>query len=460
MLDVSIVANREILTAQIAPQKMFVMLKLRPNRSISQSTPATNFVFLIDTSGSMYEVVSGETNPTGKVYQIDGKTYQQVKGGKSKMDLVIDSLKTLVDSGQLQPSDRIAIVKFDDQSATLIPLTSAIEKDKLIDAIESLKKFSGGTYLGKGMQESLQLLSSQTMSSRRVLIFTDGMTFDEEFSQELARKFASENIPITALGVGNYQEDLLIYLGEVTGGRLFHITTEENNSELAISIDKLPQKIIEEFSQAQQDVVTNLHLHCKTVQGVELTRIARVYPEPAEFDLIVQPYSIGNASANDETIFILEFNITNRPAAKVRIAQLGLTYDVPGKNQKGEFPPQNLVVQFVNGEFDVSFNEEVMGYLQQLNTVGLIKQATQLAQNDPAKATELLEAAKRLTLRIGNETMRKTISLAQDELRKTCKISDATRKTIKMGSRGKTILIDEQQDDSLSEETIRQISET
>jgi Ca-activated chloride channel family protein len=56
--------------------------------------------------------------------------------------------------------------------------------------------------------------------------------------------------------------------------------------------------------------------------------------------------------------------------------------------------------------------------------------------------------------------MRKTISLAQDELRKTRKISDATRKTIKMGSRGKTILIDEQQDDSLSEETIRQISET
>ncbi len=456
----TIVPNREFLAAQIASQKMFVMLKLRPNKDISQSRPATNFVFLIDTSGSMYEVVSGETTSTGKVYQVDGKTYQQVKGGKSKMDIVIESLKALLESNRLEQSDRIAIVKFDDTSTTLIGLSCATEKENLIKAIESLKKFSGGTYLGLGMQESLQLLSLQTMSSRRVMIFTDGLTFDEELCQELAKKFAAENIPITALGVGNYAEDLLIYLGEVTGGRLFHITTEEKDSELAVSIDKLPNKIIEEFSQAQRDVVTNLNLHCRTVQGVELTRISRVYPEPAEFSLTEKIYSIGNASANDETIFILEFNITNRPPAKVRIAQLGLTYDLPGRNQKGELPPQNLVVQFVAGEVDAPFNEEVMGYLQQLNTVGLIKQATQLAQSNPAKATEILEAAKRLTLRIGNETMRKTISLAQDELRKTRKISDATRKTIKMGARGKTLLIEDKSDELPSEEVIRQISGT
>jgi len=460
MLNVTIVPNREFLTSQTAPQKMFVMLKLRPNKEASLARPATNFVFLIDTSGSMYEVVLGESVRTGKVYQMDGQTYHQVTGGKSKIDLVVESLKALINSQQLGINDRIAIIQFDDKASTLIGLTPATEKAQLEQAIEALKKFSGGTQMGKGMQEAFKLLFSEGMSSRRVLIFTDGMTFDEDLCKELARDFATENLPITALGVGNYAEDLLIHLGDTTGGRLFHVSTEEENKELAVSIDKLPQKIIEEFTQAQQDVVTNIAISVKTVQGVELTRIARVYPEPAEFLLTEQPYSIGNAAANDETIFILEFSITNRPAAKVRIAQLGLTYDIPGKNQRGELPPQNLIIQFVTGEVNTPFNSEVMSYLQQLNTVGLIKQATQLAESNPSKAQQLLEAAGRLTQNVGNEAMRRTIVLAQDELRKTRKISDSTRKTIKMGAKGKTVLVNDQSDEQLSEEVIRKMSGT
>ena len=459
MLNISLVPNREFMTAQIASQKMFVMLKLRPNKEVSQTRPVTNFVFLIDTSGSMYEVVVGESVPTGKLYEMDGQTYRQVTGGKSKIDLVVESLKALINSNRLGENDRIAIIQFDDKASTLIGLTPATEKAKLEQAIEGLKKFSGGTQMGKGMQEAFKILSSSGMSSKRVLVFTDGMTFDEELCKELAKDFATGNLPITALGVGSYAEDLLIHLGDTTGGRLFHVTTEEGN-DVSVPIEKLPSKIMEEFAQAQQDVITNLALYIKTVQGVELTRIARVYPEPAEFPLTEQPYTIGNAAASDETIFILEFNITNRPVAKVRIAQLGLTYDVPGKNQRGELPPQNLVIQFVAGEINTPFNTEVMSYLQQLNTAALIKQATQQADSNPQKAEELLNAASRMTQKVGNEAMRKTILLAQDELRKTRKISDSTRKTIKMGAKGKTVLMNEQSEDQISDEIIRQKSGT
>ncbi len=459
MLNVTLVPNREFLTAQAATQKVFAMLKLRPNLEVSQTRPATNFVFLIDTSGSMYEVVLGKSIATGKVYEMDGQTYQQVTGGKSKIDVVTESLIALINSNKLGQNDRIAIIQFDDQASTVLGLTSATEKVKIEKAIESLKSFSGGTQMGKGMKEAFKLLSNEAMSSRRVLIFTDGMTFDEEVCRELAADFANGNLPITALGIGQYAEDLLIHLGDTTGGRLFHVTTEEENG-VAVSIGDLPNKIIQEFTQAQQDVITNLSLYVKTVQGVELTRIARAYPEPAEFALTEEPYHIGNAAANDETVFILEFSITNRPAAKVRIAQLGLTYDVPGKNQRGELPPQNLIIQFVAGEVNTPFNSEVAGYLQQLSTVGLIKQATQLAQSNPEKAEQLLEAARRMTLRIGNEAMTETIINAQDELRKTRKISDSTRKTIKMGAQGKTIRMNDQPDEQLPEEVIRRIAGT
>ncbi len=42
-----------------------------------------------------------------------------------------------------------------------------------------------------------------------------------------------------------------------------------------------------------------------------------------------------------------------------------------------------------------------------------------------------------MTQRIGNDRMTKSLADAQSELRKTRKISSSTRKTVKMGAKGK-----------------------
>ncbi|WP_410245689.1 hypothetical protein [Arthrospira sp. PCC 8006] len=74
MLNVTITPHLEFLNADKAGQKLFVMLKLRPNAEVSASRPSTTFSFVIDTSGSMYEVLEGEeTIPTGNSYFLDGK---------------------------------------------------------------------------------------------------------------------------------------------------------------------------------------------------------------------------------------------------------------------------------------------------------------------------------------------------------------------------------------------------
>ena len=81
MLNVTITPHREFMPADTADQKLFVMLKLRPNKEIANTRSSTTFAFLIDTSGSMYEIVAGEPQPTGHTFQKDGKTYNQVTGG-------------------------------------------------------------------------------------------------------------------------------------------------------------------------------------------------------------------------------------------------------------------------------------------------------------------------------------------------------------------------------------------
>jgi Ca-activated chloride channel family protein len=102
-----------------------------------------------------------------------------------------------------------------------------------------------------------------------------------------------------------------------------------------------------------------------------------------------------------------------------------------------------------------------MGYVQQCNISQLVNEATRLADRNPQKAEELLETARRMTVRIGNDAMTESLNQAQDELRKTRKISDGTRKTVKMGSKGKTVKMGgDINDDELSEEQIRKISGT
>ncbi len=459
-INISITPHREFMPADTAAQKLFVMLKLRPTKDIATSRPPTTFTFVIDTSGSMYEVVSGDVKPTGITYQQDGKEYQVVTGGKSKIDIVIESLLALVNSGKLTTSDRIAIVQFDDNASQIIGLTSATEINQLETAINNLRNFSGGTRMGLGLRRAFDILSEQQMTVRRALLFTDGQTFDEDQCRSISSSFATNNIPITALGVGEFNEDILTHLSDSTGGKLLYIVPGTAIGT-QISILDLPNKIIDEYSQAQQEVITNLALTVKTVKGVELTRIVRAYPTQSEFPINQDPHPLGNAIANDETIFILEFTINNRPATRVRIAQLGITYDIPGQKIRGEFPPQNLVIQFIPGQENVAqVNQEVMDYVQQCNIANLVNQATKIAEHDPQKAEQILETARRMTMKIGNKDMTESLNNAQEELRKTRKISDVTRKTVKMGAKGKTVKMGDDINEMPSEEEMRKLTGT
>ncbi|UJB68988.1 VWA domain-containing protein [Acaryochloris sp. 'Moss Beach'] len=461
MLNVQLSSHREMLPAETADQKLFVMLKLRPTNEASAAKPSTTFVFLIDTSGSMYEVVAGDRKPTGKTLTMDGQKYSEVVGGKTKIDIVIESLLTLIRSSKLDENDKVAIVQFADEATILAGLTPATQISKLESAIKRLRDFSGGTVMGEGMRQTLDIFSNQQgMASRRTLIFTDGQTFDEKDCKELARTFAAQNIPITALGVGDYKEDLLIDLSDESGGRLFHVVGK-NPAGTQVSIESLPKEIIEEFSRAQRDVITNLGLTVKTVKGVDLIRVLRAYPDQAEFSIGKAPHIIGNASANDETVFILEFNIASRQASRARIAQIGLTYDVPGQNRRGELQPQNLIVQFTSDQGGITqVDQEVMDYMQQCNIANIVGQATKIADKEPQKAQELLETAHRMTVRIGNKELMESLGNAQDELRKTQKISSGTRKTIKMGSKGKTVRMGGDINNELSDDQIREASGT
>jgi len=171
------------------------------------------------------------------------------------------------------------------------------------------------------------------------------------------------------------------------------------------------------------------------------------------------PYPLGNAAKGDWTVFILEFTLPARPPARIRLAQLGLTYQVPGQGYRGEVPPMDVVVEFTTDEaLAARIDPEVMQWVQQRNLEQLIKQATVEARTDPSKAAKTLELARNLTVKLGNTAMTRALDQAVGELKSSKTISLGTAKTIKIGAKTQVLKQEPSGGDLPSDEEIRKIT--
>lgn len=460
MLETALQPHREFLQANMANQKLFLALKVRPALEATTSRPQLSVAFVVDTSGSMREVVTEPSEYTGQSVRVDGKDYEVVRGAKSKMDLVVEALQNLLNSPQLQPSDRLALIQFDDRASVVQPFTSASERAKLVSAAERLTQYSGGTHMGAGMQAGYKELM-QEGGNRRMWVLTDGLAFDENLIESTTDQLAAERIAVTTIGVGNeWNEDLLTSITDKTQGKPFHVVPDTQNPQPpSLKATDLPAAILGELQQASLEVVTNIALSAKTVKDVVLERVTRVYPNQAEVDLKTVPHSLGNAAKGDWTVFILEFTLPARPPARIRLAQLGLTYEVPGKGYRGEIPPMDILVEFTTNEaLAAKLDPQVMQWVQQRNIEMLVKQATAEARSDPAKAAKTLELARNMTVKLGNSAMTQALDRAVGELKSSKTLSIGTAKTIKIGAKTQVLKQESGGGELPSDEEIRKIT--
>ncbi len=414
MLNLVLKAHRMHLKAQTAePQKLFVMLRCIPERQVAQTRPPLALALVIDTSGSMREEVDNTI----------------------KLDRAIQAAHKLVDDPALQPEDKITIIQFDDESHVLLPL-SPLQRGKAHQVIDTLSQYSGGTQMGKGMRNALNQLGKEPPDvAKRLILLTDGMTFDEEDCRVLASQLAETNTPIIAIGIGEeYNQDLLIELSDTTKGRSLHLQ----------NMQQLDQFFSQEVQQAVREVITDMRLKVQVVRGVTLDAITRVYPNLVEVPLGEQPYRLGNIAAGDYTVFILEFTVSAipRPPSRVRLAQMTLWASAPGlKQRQVEFPPKELFVTFTNDETAIAqIDPEVLDYVQQKNVDNLVAQATRLlAQGKTQEARQTLQMAQQITQRLNNPGQTRLLQNALDELNRTGTISENTRRTLRAVGRTMTV---------------------
>ncbi|EJU1096516.1 TPA: von Willebrand factor type A domain-containing protein [Escherichia coli] len=170
----------------------------------SEELPASNLVFLIDTSGSM---ISDERLP-----------------------LIQSSLKLLVK--ELREQDNIAIVTYAGDSRIALPSISGSHKAEINAAIDSLDA-EGSTNGGAGLELAYQQAAKGFIKGgiNRILLATDGdfnVGIDDPKSIEsMVKKQRESGVSLSTFGVGdsNYNEAMMVRIADVGNGNYSYIDT-------------------------------------------------------------------------------------------------------------------------------------------------------------------------------------------------------------------------------------------
>lgn len=164
--------------------------------------PVSNFVFLIDVSGSMDE--------------------------PNKLPLLKQSMKLLV--SKMRGEDKVAIVVYAGAAGVVLPPTSGNKKELITAALENLKA-GGSTAGGQGIELAYKLATENFIKggNNRVILATDG-DFNVGMSsngdmQALIEEKRKTGVFLTCLGygMGNYKDSKLEILSDKGNGNYAYI---------------------------------------------------------------------------------------------------------------------------------------------------------------------------------------------------------------------------------------------
>lgn len=179
-----------------------IKIGLQGKEIATGNLPNSNFVFLIDVSGSM--------------------------SGENRLPLVIESLKIL--TKQLRKDDKISIVVYAGAAGLVLPPTSGNDKVKIIASLENLKA-GGSTAGGEGIKLAYQVAEENFIKggNNRVIIATDGdfnvgVSSDSDMISLIEEK-RENDVFLTCLGygMGNFKDSKLEKLADKGNGNYAYI---------------------------------------------------------------------------------------------------------------------------------------------------------------------------------------------------------------------------------------------
>ena len=190
-----------------------VRIGIKAREIAEENMPASNLVFLIDVSGSMY--------------------------GPTRLDLVKSSLKLLVNN--LREKDRVAIVVYAGAAGEVLPSTSGSDKQKIREALDGLTA-GGSTAGGAGIQLAYKIAKKNFIKggNNRIILCTDG-DFNVGVSsnsqlESLIEEERKSGVFLTVLGygMGNYKDDKMQVLAQKGNGNHAYIDNMQEANKVLV----------------------------------------------------------------------------------------------------------------------------------------------------------------------------------------------------------------------------------
>ena len=183
-------------------EHLLVRVGVKAKEVPSENIPASNFVFLIDVSGSMESI--------------------------NRLPLVKSSLKLLTNN--LRDKDRVAIVVYAGAAGEVLPSTSGADKQKIFEALDGLSA-GGSTAGGAGIELAYKVAQKNFIQggNNRIILCTDGDfnvgVSSEKGLESLIEEKRKTGIYLTVLGygMGNYKDSKLQTLSQKGNGNHAYI---------------------------------------------------------------------------------------------------------------------------------------------------------------------------------------------------------------------------------------------
>ena len=194
-----------------------------------ESLPPSNFVFLIDVSGSM--------------------------SSSNKLPLLKDALKLLTNN--LRENDRVAIVVYAGAAGMVLPSTFGYNKEKIITALDKLTS-GGSTAGGAGIKLAYKIAKENYVhnGNNRVILATDGdfnvgASSDSDM-EKLIEERRNDGIFLTCLGfgMGNYKDSKMETLADKGNGNYAYID----------NIDEAKKTLVSEFGGTMYTIAKDVKL--------------------------------------------------------------------------------------------------------------------------------------------------------------------------------------------------------
>ncbi len=212
--------------------------------------PRVPCVLLLDTSGSMAEIVGEPGKPTGRTFMQDGNLYNEVLGGTSRIDLLNEGLvtlkETLATDSLASRRAEIAIVTFGDTVTTIQEFVTAenFQPPKL--------QASGSTPMGQAILTGLDLITKRKATYRQagiayyrpwIFLITDGGPTDpwQAAAEQVKRGEESKSFAFFTVAVENANMDVLAQIAARPPAKLKGVNFREMFLWLSQSMQAVTQ---------------------------------------------------------------------------------------------------------------------------------------------------------------------------------------------------------------------------